>query len=198
MIAAGPMERFAVGENDLRVGEVVQLVVHVAHGIKMDAGGDQRDHAKHADRERVDVVADRQFQFAKLAKIVPIARVGLWRRVVGVFFSRFALGFQLHQAEGGILRSGDSCVAGLGGMLPVIMLLAVRDGGQRMVWQPHAEQCEETQQDREHDGPGRHVAPQGARAIGDPLAHHLGQAIAHPNNEERRERHKPRGAKQQR
>ena len=41
---------------------VVQLVVHVAEGVDVDARGDQRHHAEHGDGERVDVVADRELQ----------------------------------------------------------------------------------------------------------------------------------------
>ena len=45
----------------------------------MDAGSDQRDHAEHGDCERIDVVADREAEFAELAEGVPIAgEAGRW------------------------------------------------------------------------------------------------------------------------
>ena len=41
------------------IGHVVQLLVHVAKRVDVDARGDQRHHAEHGHRQRVDVVADR-------------------------------------------------------------------------------------------------------------------------------------------
>ena len=63
---------------------IVQLVVHVAEGVDVDARGDQRHHAEHRHREGVDVVADRELQIAELAERVPVAGVVSRRRVGGV------------------------------------------------------------------------------------------------------------------
>ena len=46
--AAGAVQVMAVGQRDFVVGHVVQLVVHVADGVEVDARGDQRDHANIA------------------------------------------------------------------------------------------------------------------------------------------------------
>jgi hypothetical protein len=58
----------AVGQRHFVVGHLVQLVVHVAHGVEVNARGDQRHHAEHADGQRVDVVADRQSQAPPIAE----------------------------------------------------------------------------------------------------------------------------------
>ena len=58
--AAGPVQVVAVGERDFVIGDVVQLVVHVADGVEVNARGDERHHAEHDDGQRVDVVADRR------------------------------------------------------------------------------------------------------------------------------------------
>ena len=47
---AAAVQVMAVGERDLVVDHVVQLVVHVADGVEVDARGDQRDHAEHQRR----------------------------------------------------------------------------------------------------------------------------------------------------
>ena len=46
MEAAAAMEMLAVGECDFVIGEVVQLVVHVADGVDVDARGDERHHRR--------------------------------------------------------------------------------------------------------------------------------------------------------
>ena len=50
----------SVCERHFVVRDVVQFLVHVAHRVEVNARGDQRHHAEHHDRQRVDVVADRQ------------------------------------------------------------------------------------------------------------------------------------------
>ena len=60
VVAARAMQMLAIGEGHFMVGDIVQLVVHVAHRVEMDARSDQRDHREHDDRQRVDVIADRQ------------------------------------------------------------------------------------------------------------------------------------------
>ena len=55
------------------VGDVVQLIVHVADGVEVDARGDERHHAEHRHGQRVDVVADRESQLAEHAERIPIA-----------------------------------------------------------------------------------------------------------------------------
>ena len=87
----------AVGERHFVVGVFVQLVVHVAEGVNMDARRDQRHHAKHRHGERVDVVADREFQIAELAERVPIAGV-VRRMAVVVLGMRFACMFAFRRA----------------------------------------------------------------------------------------------------
>ena len=47
MKPARPMQVVAVGQRDFVIGHVVQLVVHVADGVHVNARGDERDHAKH-------------------------------------------------------------------------------------------------------------------------------------------------------
>ena len=72
-VAAAAAHRPAVAKRRQRVDHVGQLAVHVAERIDVDARGHQRDHAEHGQRQRVDVVADRQPQRAELAQRVPIA-----------------------------------------------------------------------------------------------------------------------------
>ena len=48
--AAAAVQVMAVGERHFVVGHVVQLVVHVADGVEMDARGDERDHREHQRR----------------------------------------------------------------------------------------------------------------------------------------------------
>jgi len=59
----------------LVVGDVVELVVHVAGGVDVDAGGDERDHHEHQHGEGIDVPADREPQPAPLVERVPVAAV---------------------------------------------------------------------------------------------------------------------------
>ena len=66
---AAAVQVLAVGERDFVVGHVVQLVVHVADGVDVDARGDQRHHAEHRDGQRVDVVADRELQLPNWASV---------------------------------------------------------------------------------------------------------------------------------
>ena len=74
------MQMMAVGQRHLVIGHVVQLVVHVADGVEMDAGGDERHHREHQHRERVDVIADRNAcSAAEFAQRVPIAGRWIWR-----------------------------------------------------------------------------------------------------------------------
>ncbi len=77
-------QRPAVGERHQRVGHLVELFVHVAERIDVDAGGHQRDHAKHGHRQGIDVVADGQLQRAEAAQDVPIAAERGWRQRGGV------------------------------------------------------------------------------------------------------------------
>ena len=58
--AAAAAERLAVFQSGQRIGHFVQLFVHVAQRVDVDARGDERDHAEHGDGQRVDVVADGQ------------------------------------------------------------------------------------------------------------------------------------------
>ena len=50
MEPAAAVQMLAVGERDFVVGHVVQLVVHVADGVDVDARGDERHHAEHRRR----------------------------------------------------------------------------------------------------------------------------------------------------
>ena len=48
-----------------------QFIIHVLKSIDVDQGRNQRDHRKHADCQRIDVITDRQLEvIAKLAKHV--------------------------------------------------------------------------------------------------------------------------------
>ena len=81
--------------RDFMIDVVVgQFILHVALSINMDAGGDQSDHAKHGDRQRVDVVADRDFQVAEFAQDPVSSGVGGSRRIasmsVGTLVARMA------------------------------------------------------------------------------------------------------------
>ena len=91
MQAARAAKDVAVAEQHLVVGDVVQLVVHVADGIEMDARGDQRHHAEHDDGERVDVVADRDPQRPELAQRVVLTGIGRTGGVVRIV--RFGIPF---------------------------------------------------------------------------------------------------------
>lgn len=57
--------------------------MHVAHRVEVDARGDQRDQAEHADGQRVDVVPDGQTQLAEDAEQIVLAGV-IQRLPVGV------------------------------------------------------------------------------------------------------------------
>ena len=59
---------------DFVIGVVMQLIVHVARRVDMNARRDQRDHAEHGDRERIDIVTDRQFHRAEIGQRVPVTR----------------------------------------------------------------------------------------------------------------------------
>ena len=80
---AATVQMFAVGQRHFVVGDVVQLIVHVADRVKVNASGDQRDHGEHADGQGIDVVADGDFQRAELAERVKIGRVGLGQASCG-------------------------------------------------------------------------------------------------------------------
>jgi hypothetical protein len=69
------MQVLTIRIRHFMVRVIVQLIVHVAEGVDVNAGGDQRHHAKHRHGERVDVIADRELQIAELAERVPIAGV---------------------------------------------------------------------------------------------------------------------------
>ena len=116
------MQVMAVGGHHLVVRVLMQLVVHVAEGVDMHAGGDQRDHAKHRHRERVDVVADRELERAPLAEGVPIARdVG---RVAIVFYG--VLGMFLGWLGWDALAVGSIAGFIFGGLWAVGLLVARR------------------------------------------------------------------------
>ncbi len=66
------------GQVDFVVDVILELIAHVADGVDVDARGDERDHAEHGDGERIDVVADREAEFAELAEGVPIAGEAGW------------------------------------------------------------------------------------------------------------------------
>ena len=83
IVAAGPFEMFAVLERYFVVRDVVQLVMHVAHRVEVNARSNQRHHAKHADGQAIDVVADRQLQEAKATENVVVAR-DMPRRTIDV------------------------------------------------------------------------------------------------------------------
>jgi hypothetical protein len=72
---SGPVQLAPVRQPHFVVGDRVQLVVHVAHRVEVDTGGDERHHAEHADGQRVDVVADRDAQAAELREQVVFAGV---------------------------------------------------------------------------------------------------------------------------
>ncbi len=63
---------------------IVQLIVHVADGINMNARGDERHHAEHHDGQRIDVIADGELQVAELSKRVPVAGFVVRRAVRGM------------------------------------------------------------------------------------------------------------------
>ena len=66
------------------VSEIMELVVHIPRRIDVDASSNQRDHAKHHNRERVDVVAQGELETSKLTELVILARVVGGRPVVGM------------------------------------------------------------------------------------------------------------------
>ncbi len=180
---AAAVQVLAVGERHFMVDHVVQLVVHVADGVDMNARGDQRDHAEHRNGQRVDVVADREFQGAELGQGIPIAGECRRRAVRGVMFTLFFGVLDLHgrQAEGG-------CSAGDGVRLLFVLLAMVGRSFERMRRQPHAEQRVDADQEAGDDRANGDVAGELLRGI--PHAHpeHLRHRIADANDGKRYQR----------
>ena len=58
------------------VSHIVQFLVHVPDCVEVNARGYQRDHAKHTHGQRVDVITNRQSQFAERPQGVPYAGEG--------------------------------------------------------------------------------------------------------------------------
>jgi hypothetical protein len=89
--SAAAVKVLAVAHGHLVIHDVMQLVVHVTGGINMNTRRDERHHAKHHHRERVDVVADGELQVAELRESVPIAGDVLRWAVRGVLFAFFGV-----------------------------------------------------------------------------------------------------------
>ena len=71
VVAAGPMQMRSVGGVHLVVDMIFgPLVIHVPDREDVDAGGDQRDHREHHQRQAVDVVVDGDPQFAEAGEFV--------------------------------------------------------------------------------------------------------------------------------
>src|SRR5687768_4824800 len=64
----GPMQWPATTDGHFSIGNVMQLVMHVTHRVKVDQRRDERHHAKHADGQRINVVADGDPQFAEFSE----------------------------------------------------------------------------------------------------------------------------------
>ncbi len=97
------MQMLAVRQGHFVIGDVVQFVMHVTHRVAVDQRGDEGHHAEHGDRERVDVVADRQLQLAELTQRVKRAGVV---RIGGVCVAVTVVAFGV----GGI---AVSCIGGM-------------------------------------------------------------------------------------
>ncbi len=77
VIATPPVIMAAARHGDLVILVVLhQFVVHVAHGVEVDARGDDGHHAEHDHGQSVDVITDGQPQIAKLDQRVPVTMVG--------------------------------------------------------------------------------------------------------------------------
>ena len=183
--SAAAVQVLAVCQFYLVVGVVVQLIVHVAEGVNMHARGDQRHHAKHDEGERIDVVADREREFAEDAQGIPIAGNVVGRAVVVLgCVARFAGVFRgLHHGE----------VKGrfVGGRLLGVLNFFVVAGRELVRGQPVAEKRHAAQQKTGDDRGNRNVGRVLLRAVADADAEELRYRVADRNDGERRQRQQP-------